>query len=262
MRYLRSVGLMSSLLIVGVLGGLMAPVPSEAAPTIKVKIDGVQVAPRGATQTTAAVPSILIASNSTCTAAEGTGIGGLGYTHCYGIRTSNTTTYPGNNGRLWKIQTVSGLTARLRIADQVGQDKFSLVGIRFVPVPWNTLDKEINTTEEHVITVTMANDFTSSVNVNNAATIATDGGYIWALRIGGEFSAGPAGDNCKLVQGDNLCDAIGDKVEFTGTGIFTGTTPRDILSPPASAQNAQPLSFTVAARRCRSPATPRCRNRG
>ena len=31
MRYIRWVGLVSSLLIVGVVGGLMAPLPSEAA---------------------------------------------------------------------------------------------------------------------------------------------------------------------------------------------------------------------------------------
>jgi hypothetical protein len=40
MKYLRWVGLMSSLVIAGVLGGLMAPLPSEA---LTVKIDGSQV---------------------------------------------------------------------------------------------------------------------------------------------------------------------------------------------------------------------------
>ena len=35
MKYLRSVGLMSSLLIAGVLGGLMAPLSSEALNSIQ-----------------------------------------------------------------------------------------------------------------------------------------------------------------------------------------------------------------------------------
>jgi len=40
MRHLRWVGLVFSLLIVGVLGGLMAPLPSEAElPTLTLKLD-------------------------------------------------------------------------------------------------------------------------------------------------------------------------------------------------------------------------------
>ena len=253
MRCLRWVGLMSSVLFVGVLGGLLAPLPSDAGPTIRVKIDGTQVAPVAASGGVAAVPSILNTASSTCTAAEGTGIGGLGYTHCYALRTSTSRIYTGSNNRQWKMQTVPGLTARLRIADQAGQDKFSLVGVRFIPVPWPTTGlttsaiQAQNTNESHVIEIIMTNDFTASVNVGNAAYIATDGGYIWAMRTGGEFSAGPTGaTDCNFVQGDNLCDAVGDRVEFTGSGKFIGTTFVDILSPSGSAQNALPLSFTVA----------------
>ena len=38
-KVLQQVGLVSTLLIVGILGGLMAPLPSEAAPTVTLKVD-------------------------------------------------------------------------------------------------------------------------------------------------------------------------------------------------------------------------------
>lgn len=244
MRSLRWIGLMCSLLFVGV---LMAPLPSEAAPSITFAIDGAVVAPLTAAQNGGtAVPSILGALSTCDPVTE------FGYTACYALRTNNTTTYSGTNGRKWKMQTVSGLTARLRITDKVGRDAFSLVGVRFVPVAWTTSPQtttpEANTNEPHVLTITMTNAFNSAVNVDNAAIIAADGsgGYVWSLRTGGEFSAGPAGSNCNPGPVDSLCDAIGDKVDFTGTGIFTGTAAVDIVSPSGSPKNAIPLHFEVA----------------
>src|SRR5438094_173400 len=128
---LRWVGLVSGLLFVGVLGGLMAPLPSEAVvpatTSVTLQVDG-------------GTPiSILSPTNtsSTCTTAEGTGTGGLGYTACYAIRTDGLAVATGTNGRQFKVLNAPNATARLRVADKVGQDKFSLIGVQFVPVATN-----------------------------------------------------------------------------------------------------------------------------
>ena len=224
MRYLSRIGLVPSLVIVGALGGLMAPLPSEATPSLTLQVDGLPATP----------VSILNTTSATCNAAEKT----LGYTACYGIKTSTSTVYTGTNSRSYTVQNAPGLTARLRVADLKGQDKFSLVGVQFVPheTDWGP---DANTNESHVLTITMHNVFNSSVNVNNAGT------YKWALTTAGEFDAGPTTAVCST--SDNVCDSIKDTVVFTGKGIFdtSKTTSVDILSPAGSAQNSQPLSFTV-----------------
>ena len=59
MKYLRWIGLMSSLLIVGTFGELLAPLPSDAAPpTLTRKLD------------TGSPASMVITTSSTCTSAE------------------------------------------------------------------------------------------------------------------------------------------------------------------------------------------------
>jgi hypothetical protein len=55
MKYLRRVGFVSCLLIVGVLGGLLAPHSSEAVPTVTLKVDSGNAS------------SILITTSLTCT---------------------------------------------------------------------------------------------------------------------------------------------------------------------------------------------------
>jgi VCBS repeat protein/FG-GAP repeat protein len=228
-RHLRWIGLVSSLLIVGVLAGLMAPLPSEAVPTVTVQFDGVVVS-----------PSILI--TSTCTSTEVT----LGYTACYAIRTG-TTQYAGSLTRKFMIQNAPGATARLRVADKLGQDKFSLIGVQFVPVLTNWGSATANTNEQHVLTITMANTFDSAVNIANSGT------YVYAMRAGGEFRAGPspttAPTACLGTGGTTTgrCDTIGDSVTYPGKGTFSPTLQNvDILRPAGSTNNTQPLKFTVA----------------
>jgi len=108
MKYLRWVGLMSSLVIVGVLGGLMVPLPSEAA---TLKIDGVSV--------TLNTP---IACDS-------------GYNSCFVITLALNT--PRTIGA-WVVGDVSTTNrARVMINDlgTTGSvDKMKLTGVTFTPV--------------------------------------------------------------------------------------------------------------------------------
>ena len=226
-KYLPQAGLVSALLIVGILGGLMAPLPSEAVPTVTLKVDS------------GTATSILTATG-TCPVETG-------YTACYTINTGLTV--PGAGAavnRSYNVRNAPGATARLRVADLAGQDKLSLVGVQFVPAPlagqtvanWNTAtNTTANTSETHKLTITMSNAFDSATtNTTNA------GNYVWAIRAGGEFRAGPtAAGACAGAA----CNTIGNSVTFPGTGTFSPTlVNRNILSP--SGKNSQALSFTVA----------------
>ena len=104
MKYLRSVGLMSSLLIAGVLGGLMAPLPSEA---LTVTMNG----------------STVSTTSRSCDA---------GYTLCLSIVNGPVA------GGTWKVGNASGTnTARVMIADNSAANSLDLLkmtGITFEPV--------------------------------------------------------------------------------------------------------------------------------
>ena len=145
MRLLRRAGLLSTLLIGGVLGGLTAPLPSDAAPTLTLQIDNqssLEKTTNGTTFTTVTGKSIL-GSSVACNAADV----GLGYTACYSVLTSTTVAYrtaitqANPTTRLYRIQNAPGATARLRVGDNLGQDNFSLVGVQFVPV--NTYNQAV-----------------------------------------------------------------------------------------------------------------------
>jgi VCBS repeat protein/FG-GAP repeat protein len=244
MRYLRWIGLVPCLLIVGVLGGLMAPHPSEALPptstTLTLQIDGV-----------GSPVSILTALNTptTCSAADVT----LGYNFCYAINTNATTFYTGAavGGlpvRRYKIQNASGTTARLRVSDKNGQDKFSLAGVQFVPelTTWgNTSPAFANTKEQHILTVIMKSTFDATSDPTTSTVIDNKAGlYTWALRTGGEFHAGPT-TVASCTSTDTKCDSISDAVVFTGKGTFSNLLPNvDILSKTGT-KNLTPLSLTV-----------------
>ena len=241
-KYLQQVGLVSTLLIGGVLGGLMAPLTSEAAPTVTLKVDN------------GAPVSILSTTNtsSTCTAAELT----LGFTQCYAINTTlnvlgvppTGTTLP---VRSYLVRNAPGATARLRVADNPGQDKLSLIGVQFVPAPgtgqtvanWGNVSPTFaNTNETHVLTITQSNTFDNSVGVQ--------GDYVWAIRAGGEFRAGPTATGACAGNGTALgnCNPIGNSVTYPGTGTFNPTQgSTNILSTAAgSTVNTRTLSLTVA----------------
>ena len=233
-KYLRLVGLTTSLSIGGVLAGMLAPLPSEAMPpTVTLKVDnGTPVSILSTTNT-----------SSACTATEVT----LGYTHCYAINTALTVVGAPPTGvpqRSYNVRNAPGATARLRVGDNAGSDKFSLIGVQFIPTPLtgqtvaNWGSAAANTNETHVLTIVMSNTFNSARNVNNKGT------YVWALRAGGEFRAGPPGTGATIC-GTAACNTIGNSVTFPGTGTFSPTlTNKNILT--ASGANSQPLSFTVA----------------
>ena len=235
-KHLHQGRLLSTLLFVGVLGGLLAPLPSEALPpTVKLKVD------------TGGEFSILSTTNtsSTCTSTEQT----LGYTHCYAINTNLTVAGAGAAvNRSYNVRNAPGATARLRVADTAGQNKLSLIGVQFVPAPlagqsvanWGNVSPTFaNTNEIHKLTITTFNVYNAPVNTGNAGTQAI------ALRAGGEFRAGPTTSGaCAGSITTGLCNNVGNSVTFPGTGTFsTGGPLVNILRP--SGANSQPLSLTV-----------------
>jgi len=128
------------------------------------------------------------------------------------------------------------------VADKVGQDKFSLIGVQFIPAVPDWGSAAANANETHVLTITMSQTFDSAVNLNNTGT------YVWALRAGGEFRAGPTtAGACTGFTTTGACNTIQNSVTFPGTGTFNPAIgSKAILSPAGSAANTQPLSFTVA----------------
>jgi Lectin C-type domain len=228
-KHLHRAGLASTLLIGGVLGGLMAPLPSEAQtrPTVTLKVDS------------GTATSILTATG-TCPLETG-------YTACYTINTNLTVVGVPPQGttlpvRSYHVRPAPGATARLRVADLAGQDKLSLVGVQFIPTETTWGNATANTSETHVLTLTISNTFDSATT-----NIANAGNYVWAIRAGGEFRAGPTGAAGPNTCGAAACNTIGNSVTYPGIGTFSPSlTNRNILSPPGSTANTSPLSFTVA----------------
>ncbi len=253
LKYLQRAGLLSTMLIGGVLGGLTAPLPSEAGtPTLTLQIDGQTLTNSNNQQI--AGNSILGAKLSTCSTADQ----GVGYTDCYGILTSTSIAYKANNGRLYRIQNAPNATARLRVADNAGLDGLSIAGVQFVPVStagqvatvltiWNNGDRNINTNEEHKLVIGMSYKFDGTRNSNNAGLQPV------ALRTGGEFVAGPIAPPVPpgvtyCISGTTAvaCDTVGNTVEFSGVGIFTpGGQSQVLLNPSGSSTNSQTLRKTI-----------------
>ena len=209
MKYLRWVGLMPSLLIVGVLGELLAPLHSEAAPasnppTFTIQLDsGTPV-------------TITTTLSSTCV---------TGYNYCYTIPTGQVVT--GTNSRQYRLDPNG--TPRVRIADKNGLDKMSPTGFKLVPVgSWSN-------TEVHTLTLKVKHTFNATTDGPTGPTIntANAGNTTWALRSAGEFNANAGSD------------PVGNQVTLTGTGIFSGTTSVNIVSTSGT-KNRNPLTFTIA----------------
>ena len=268
MRYLRKfvlrVGLVSTLLIGGVLGGLMAPLPSEALPptltTLTIKIDGIELSHSSG--------SFLNTASSTCAPSDVT----LGYNFCYAINTSTTVFYnsaqvkvPAGTGTLqpvrqYKIVNYTGTVARLRLSDKNGQDGVSLAGMVIAPVLTNWTTLANNTDEAHTFEIIITTkldattDPTSTPTPNAAINVNNAGNYVWAMRTAGEFNAQPVfpatnpAVNCNVSASNNdgHCDAIGDVTTFAGKGTFsTANTNVSVVRPAGSANNTQTMSFTV-----------------
>lgn len=227
MKYLRWVGLMSSLLLVGMLGGFLAPPPSEAGtPTLRLKVDS------------GAVTTIPLTAVS-CTSSESTS-----FTQCYTIGTTTVTGAGLTTNRSYRVQSVAGAQARLRVGDKSGQDIFSIIGVQFIPTVSNWGSAAANATEKHVLTLTMSMAFdNATVNVNNGNGAL----YAWGVRAGGEIRPGPTtAGACSGSTTTGLCDAVGDKIDFPGTGTFSPTLQNKAILNTTGSVNIRPLSLSIA----------------
>lgn len=159
---LQRIGLVSTLLIGGVLGGLLGPLPSEAA---TMTFDGATI---------------------TLSDTVGTGAGQKytcepGYSSCWYLTSSATTTrsIAGPSGT-WTVANISTTNrARVRINDVGGTpstnlDKMNLTGIKITP-PANTAGKTLNIVLKHTY-------------VNGQGS----GGYFWSMGVTGQFNPSPA----------------------------------------------------------------------
>lgn len=152
MKYLRHIGLVSSLVIGGVLGGLMAPLPSEAAPTLTLQVDS-------------GTPMNILGSSTACP---------TGFTSCYVVGGTAT---GGNPSQSYTVSAATGLLPRLNMTDIATTDQAKLTGIKIAPVVTT-----IPNTETHVLTIVMTNTFSAAPN--------PAGYYVFAMRTGGYFQAG------------------------------------------------------------------------
>ena len=243
MKYLRSVGLMSSLLIAGVLGGLMAPLPSEA--------DNTKVTFQVDTGTVATLLNIASGAASTCTVPAG-------YSRCYALPTGGT--FTGSNSRSYTITGYDGTLnpatlPRLLVTDTGGLDNLTFTTVEFKPVAtsgWGSTSANCGacapTTstsygEQHTLKVEITHTFGLAANIKTASPPTDATKYKFALRASGMFKGNPT--NYPTIAN---ATASGDFVKFEGTGRFgTTTTTTPLLSsfPPNDSQGALPACNTA-----------------
>jgi len=229
MRYLRWVGLVSSLLMSGVLGGLMAPLSSEAGtPTLTIQVDSGLLT--NVPLSTCAIPS--------------------GYTACFALQTGGT--YSGTNAqgitRGFTIKNYGTSLARLLVTDTNGSglDNITLTTVEFAPsgtapVSWGSTTANtgngIDPTrygEVHNLKVVVTHKFDQ---VPNPKTVGTSARYQFALRTSGMFQGG----------GATGATASGDFVKFVGNGIFGSTsTTIPLLGPVPSGATCNAFNSLAA----------------
>jgi len=257
MRHLRWVRLVFSLLIVGVLGGLMAPLPSEAVidPTLTFAVDS-----------TAPVDVHL---SSGCAIPAG-------YRACYTVTTGGVFSGTGPNGdtQSFSIGPYLSGVPQVLVADSDGSglDSVTLTSVEFFPCvsPCTTKlayygtgladvkNKGANTAANkygytHTLTLVLTHKFDA---VSNPVTSGSSNRYAFALRTSGQFTPS--------------VNASGDYAKLTGVGIFgSETTQTPLLGPPppADAYGALPacesngtknsqLNFVIPATTPPTPRTP------
>jgi len=183
MRYrmcLQQMGLVVVLLVAGVLGGLMAPLPSEASSAdVTLQVDN-------------GTPVHILGNSTTCPS---------GYNVCFMLNFSAANAF-GNNNRSFKIINHPGTSAtgaKLYLNDIAGPDSMKFNGVDFVP----TTTSSWPNTESHVLTIQWQYTFDGPLNINNS------GHQGLGLSMGGYLQGGgtPA-----YTQYDYL--------QFDGTGTF------------------------------------------
>lgn len=209
MKYLRQIGLVSSLAIGGVLGGLMAPLPSEAVPSLTLQVDnGTPVNILGAQYTAGNCPS--------------------GYNLCY-LANYSAAHAVGSNNRSFNVFIAPGTSAggpKLLLNDTASQDAFKLTEVRFAPT---SATSGWPNTESHVLKIVMSNTFSTA----NGA-----GSYVFALRSGGYLQAGGTVSPIYTQY---------DVVRFEGKGTFSPSLVNvPLLNVAPATTNLTPLQLQVA----------------
>jgi hypothetical protein len=195
MKYLRQIGLVSSLLIVGVFGGLMAPLPSEALnsqpPTMT--IDGVPVA-------LTRIPNV----NNVCP-------GDTAYNSCWSI-TPNT--YGG-----WTVGDYNTTSNKARVIINDSSAAGSQDGMKMTGITFTKIGGQIGVTYvTHAIITHNFNEGGGNIS----------GDYQWALAQGGQFDP-PSNDNVvgnrlKLTGTGSGSGITSFDLGTLDTGIFTSST--------------------------------------
>lgn len=208
MRHLRRIGLMPSLLFVGVLAGLTAPASSDAG-TPTLTIDGLSVS--------------LQLGGPGCTGADNFINGTVN--GCYSIVGTNTTTDTTRSatlqiGNWWVGDYSSGNQARVLVNDvSPGTENMKLTGVTFTSatntfVNSNTITTVCNAPTCRVGRVVLKNTF----NAQN--TPGTAGPFPWLMAVGGNFNP---------LSNENV---VSNKFRLAGQGCFNATpcTPSAISS--------------------------------
>jgi len=216
MRYIQRVGLLSTLLIVGGLGGLMAPLPAKAGnPTLI--IDGISV---GLTQGGPGCGNdtgFVNGSNSILNS-------------CYSIAGTNTTTDSTRSQTLrignWYVGDYTSTNqARVLINDTgTGTDNMKLTGVTFSSaINTSTSTNTVSITQPcsgcQVGHVVLQNTFNNAPNGTGSGA-----NYQWAMSAGGYFDP---------TSTENV---INNRFKLIGTGCFTAT-PCNPDSSPVSLGN-------------------------
>ena len=264
MKYLRHFGLASSLVIGGVLAGMMAPLPSEARTTlVTISVDASSVTASGwsggSAITTATIPFDYvtgsgIANGVTCPAGDATN-----YNICYkittfgeivGVAAANNTLYGPTNtdatkSRQFKIMNAVGTDlvtqdARLLIQDCNGGgclEKMVLTGLKIVPssTTWDASRVKV--------TITFQNTFDFLPNDTTDGTAASS--YRFGLSIVGVFKDTAVPSTCTLQS--TLGCPVNDEMHMYGTGLFctatagTSDCPTGTTGPKAIDSSAPPV---------------------
>ena len=201
MKYLRWVGLMLSLLLVGVLGGWLAPLPTEALNSVQptVTIDGVSVA-------MTRIPNV----NNACPSPD------TAYNSCWRI---TPRIYGG-----WTVGNYSATnTARVLINDSSAagsRDSMKLTGITFTP---NTPGTAASPKVTHAIIVHNFNEGGGNIS----------GDYLWALAQGGQFDPptpeNVVGNRLKLTGTGSGPGIANFALGVLDTGTFTTSTIPNVI---------------------------------
>ena len=187
MKFLRHIGLVSSLAIGGVLGGLMAPLPSEADnTTVTFQVDSGNVV---------TLLNVTSGAASTCSTVP------AGYTRCYNLINLGVLS-TGTSSRSWSLgpyDATAGVDPppRLLVTDQdsSGMDNITITTLQFDPSPTmydcancNTgngiIGSSLRYGEGHDLKVVVTNTFGITPN---RRTVGTVDKYIFALRASGIF---------------------------------------------------------------------------